>query len=111
MLDKNDLQALDKLIAKRIREEIEAEGKNTREELKSDILQSRIRIQQDIRDLTDRLKNLEIRVNNLEKETKKGFQKVNKRFTELFNFLDKDQLRITNRVERIEEHLNLSSLS
>lgn len=107
MLTKTDLQAIDKMFSKRVREEIEAEGKNIRDELKSDILNSRIRIQQEIRDLADRIKNLEIRVNNLEKDTKKNFQALNKRFTELFNFLDKDQLRTSKWVERIEEHLNL----
>lgn len=96
MLTKTDLQLIDKLFSKRIREEIEAEGRNTRDELKSDILSSRIRVQQEIRELADRIKNLEIRTSSLEKDIKKNFQKLNKRFTDLFDFLD------------IEEHLNLS---
>lgn len=83
MLTKTDLQAIDKLFSKRIREEIEAEGRNIRDELKSDILSSRIRVQQEIRDLADRIKNLEIRTNGLEKDITKSFQKLNKRFTEL----------------------------
>ena len=111
MLTKTDLQAIDRMFSKRVREEIEAEGKNIRDDLKSDIFSSRIRIQQEIRDLADRIKNLEIRVNNLNKDTQKGFQKLNKRFTDLFDFLDKDQLRTLKRVERIEEHLHLEPLS
>lgn len=111
MLTKTDLQAIDKMFSKRVREEIEAEGKNIKDELKSDILNSRIRIQQEIRDLADRIKNLEIRLNNSEKDTKKNFLALNKRFTELFNFLDKDQLRTSKRVERIEEHLNLEPVN
>ena len=111
MLTKSDLQAIDKLITGRIREEVEAEGRNIRDELKGDIQESRIRIQQEIRDLSDRIKNIEIRINNFEKNSQKEFQKLNKRFTDLFNFLDKDQLRTLKRVERIEEHLNLPPLT
>lgn len=110
MLTRTDLQSIDKLVSKRIREEIEAEGRNIRDELKSDIISSRIRIQQEIRDLADRIKNLEIRTNSLEKDIKKDFQKLNKRFTDLFDFLDKDQLKTSKRVERIEQHLNLSTI-
>lgn len=107
MLTKTDLQAIDKLLGKRVREEIEAEGKNTRDDLKSDIINFRIRIQQEIRELADRIKNLEIHMNNFEKDNKKEFLKLNKRFTDLFDFLGKDQLKTLKRVERIEEHLNL----
>ena len=111
MLTKTDLRAIDKLVSKRIREEVEAEGKNTRDELKGDVISSRIRIQQEIGDLADRIKNLEIRVNNSDIDSKKGFQKLDKRFTDLFDFLDKDQLRTSRRVERIEKHLKLPPLS
>ncbi|HEY5601417.1 MAG TPA: hypothetical protein VIK81_05035 [Patescibacteria group bacterium] len=78
MLTKNDLLAIDKLMTKRIREEVEAEGRNVRDEVKGNLQESRIRILQDIRDLSDRIKNLEIRVNYLSKESKKEFQKLNK---------------------------------
>ena len=111
MLTKSDLQAIDKLVSKRIREEVEAEGKNTRDEVKSDVITSRMRIGQQIRELADRIKNLEIRVNTTDKNSKKGFQKLDKRFTDLFDFLDKDQLKTSRRVERIEKHLKLPPLS
>ena len=73
MLTKVDLQSIDKLVSKRIREEVEAEGRNTRDELKSDLITSRMRIQQEIGDLADRIKNLEIRVNNSSTDSKKGW--------------------------------------
>ena len=111
MLTKGDLTAIDKLVSKRIREEVETEGKNTRDELKSDVISSRMRLDMRIGELADRIKNLEIRVNNEGKNSKKGFQKLDKRFTELFDFLDKDQLKTANRVERIEKHLKLPPLS
>lgn len=107
MLTKGDLSAIDKLVSKRIREEVEAEGKNTRDELRSDVITARMRLDQQIRELTDRIKNLEIRVNNADKNSTKGFLKIDKRFTHLFDFLDKDQLKTTKRVKRIEEHLKL----
>ena len=107
MLTKADLSAIDKLVTKRIREEVEAEGKNTRDELKSDLITARMRLDQQIRELADRIKNLEIRVNNADKNSEKGFKKLDKRFTDLFDFLDKDQLKTTKRVERIEKHLKL----
>ena len=105
MLTKTDLKQMQKLL----REEAEAEGRNIRNELQSDIRESRVRIQQDIRELSDRMKHLEIRVNNAEKETKKGFQKINNRLTELFDFLDKDLMKTSKRVERIEKHLGLET--
>lgn len=111
MLTKTDLQAIDKLVSKRVREEIEAEGKNIRDELRSEILNSRIRIQQEIRELADRNKNLEISLDNLEKDNKKEFQKLNKGFTDLFDFLDKDLMKTSKKVERIEKHLHLESVS
>ena len=109
MLTKGDLSAIDKVVAKRVREEVEAEGKNTRDELKSDVITARMRLDQRIGELADRIKNLEISVNNSDKNSKKGFQKLDKRFTGLFDFLDKDQLKTAKRVKRIEEHLKLPS--
>lgn len=111
MLTKTDLQALDKLITKRVREEIEAEGKNIRDELGGDVREARVRIQQEIGDLADRIKNLEIRINNADINNNKEFKKLNKRLTELFNFLDKELMRTLKRVKRIEEHLNLDPIS
>lgn len=111
MLTKSDLQAIDKLISKRVREEIEAEGNNIKDQLRTDIINFRFRIQQEIRGLADRNKNLEIGVSNLEKNNKKEFQKLNKCFTDLFDFLDKDQLRTLKKVERIEKHLHLEPAS
>ena len=105
MLTKSDLSAIDKLVSKRIREEVEAEGKNTRDELKSDVITSRMRLDQQIRELAGRIKNLEIRVNKADKNSEKGFKKLDKRFTDLFDFLDKDQLKTAKRVEKIEKHL------
>ncbi|MEK7113007.1 MAG: hypothetical protein AAB875_06875 [Patescibacteria group bacterium] len=111
MLTKTDLSEIQKIITvtakKIVREEIEAEGKNTRDELKGDLITSRMRIQQEIRDLADRIKNLEIRVNNSANNSNKGFKNLDKRFTRLFDFLDKDQLKTAKRVERIEVHLKL----
>ena len=52
-------------IRKVIREEVENETKTLKRELRSDILISRMRIQNDIDDLVNRMKNLEIQVRKL----------------------------------------------
>lgn len=110
MLTKGDLSAIDKLVSKRIRDEVEAEGKNTRDELKGDVITARMRLDRLISELADRIKNLEIRVNNSANNSNKGFRKLDKSFTHLFDFLDKDQLKTAKRVDRIEKHLKLPPL-
>lgn len=111
MLTKSDIAIMEKVVKKVVRAEIEAEGRNIRDELRSDIIESRVRIQQEIRDLADRVKNLEVRVNTAEKNNKKEFQKLNKKLIKLFDFLDRDQIKVTKRVEKIEQNLKLSTLS
>jgi len=56
MLTKGDLQAIKKIA----REEIEAEGENTRNDLQGEIKLARIEVQKDLRDFANRLKNVEI---------------------------------------------------
>lgn len=103
MLTKTDLKEIKKVV----REEVEAEGKNIRDEVGDSVRESRIRVQQDIRELSDRIKNLEIRVNSMEQGMKKEFEKVRKEVKNSVNFLDKDYVKLRKRVETIEKHLNL----
>lgn len=67
MLTKTDLSQLRKLV----REEIEAEAKNSRTEVNAEIKLAGIRTVQELRETNDRLKNLEIRLARMEKDTKK----------------------------------------
>ena len=101
MLTKTDLQAIKKVI----RSEVETEGKNTKDKISEEIRTARMRIQIDIKDLQDRVKNLEVRVNDMEKEIRKEFIKTRKEISLSVDFLDKDYLRLKQKVEKIEKRV------
>ena len=65
MLTKTDLQQIDNIVKKRVREEIEQEVQNAKEELQADIKMSQIRIMEEINNVKDRLKNLEMKLPDL----------------------------------------------
>jgi len=92
MLTKTDLNQIRKVV----REEVEGESKSLKEELQGEIKLVRIEIQKDIRALTNRIKNLEIVTNKIQKDIKS-----------IINFFDKEFLRLRKRVEKVEEHLNI----
>lgn len=97
MLTKTDLTQIRKVV----REEIGNETQTLKDELQADISMARIRVQNDINELKDRIKNLEIRVTKMHKELKNEIKLV-------ANFLDKENVKAIKRVERIEEYLKLS---
>lgn len=88
------------IIRKILREEIESEAENITSKLQSEMKMFRIEIQSDIRDLTDRIKNLEIVARNLQKDIKKQTSLV----LSLDNFF-------APRIKRLEEKANLPTLS
>jgi len=94
MLTKTDLLQIRKII----REEIEAESKPLQEDLRGEIKLSRIEIQKDIRALKNKIKDLEISNNKIQKDIKK-----------IVGFFDEEYLQVRKRVERLENHLNLPS--
>lgn len=98
MLTKSDLSQIRKII----REEVENEVNATKDELQSDIIMSRMRIQQDINELTDRTKNLEIRITKMHRDLKNEVKMVS-------HFLDKENMETVKRVEKIEDHLGLTN--
>lgn len=104
MLTKTDLKEIQKIVGdttkKTVREEIEAEIEVLKDELQADIKMSQIRIQSDLRGLADRIKNLEIQVRKMRKDIKTTS-----------DFLDKEGLRLSKRVDRIEKHLGLEQLT
>lgn len=100
MLTKTDLQAIDRIVKKRVREEIEVEIQNVKNDLQADIKMSQIRILGEINNIKDRLKNVEIKINKIQKDLKYAV-----------NFLDKEFLNTQKRVERTEKHLGLEPLS
>lgn len=95
MLTKADLSNIRKII----REEVESESVNVKEELVAEIKLSRMELQKEIRALAERVKNLEIGVRKIQKDVKT-----------VINFFDKEYLNLRKRVEVIEEHLRLSSI-
>ena len=74
MLTKIDLSQIKKVV----REEVEAEGKNIRDGIESEVRMSRMRLQSDVSDLGDRLKNIEIRATSLEKGNKEILKHIRK---------------------------------
>jgi len=96
MLTKTDLSQIRKVI----REEVETESQNIKDEIQADIKMSLVRISGELHRIQDRLKNVEIKINKIQKDLKYAV-----------NFLDKESLKIQKRVERIEKHLKLEPLS
>ena len=93
MLAETDLLQIKKIA----RGEIEAEAKSLQEDLRGEIKLARIEIQKDIRDLKGKIKDLEIASNKIQKDIKK-----------VFGFFDEEYLQVRKRVERLENHLDLS---
>ncbi|MBI2036520.1 hypothetical protein HYT17_02735 [Candidatus Microgenomates bacterium] len=97
MLTKTDLSQIRKII----REEVENEAQSIKDELRSEIKMSMIRTHSEIKDLKDKVKNLEIRITRMHNELKKEIRIV-------ADFLDRDHLRLQKRVQIIEHHIGIS---
>ena len=96
MLTKADLKEIRKIV----REEVEAEVENVKVELQAEMKMNLVRTLTEIREAKDRLKNVEIKINKIQKDLKYSI-----------NFLDKFGLKTQSRVDRIEKHLGLEPLS
>ena len=105
MLTKTDLSQFRKII----REEIENETKALKDELGSDITMVRMRLQGDINDLKNRIKNLEIGTTNLESKITKMHKELKSEIKLIANVLDKENLKTLKRVQKIETHLGLAT--
>jgi|WetSurSiteA1Bulk_404760.scaffolds.fasta_scaffold450690_1 hypothetical protein len=103
MLTKDDFKEIRKIV----REEVSVET----DDLKEDVKSGQMRVRMDIGKLDDRIKNLEIRIGNLEKNTEKGFKKTHQKFDDLIDFLDVEHLKNLKKIERIETHLGFTPTS
>lgn len=127
MLTKTDLSQIRKII----REEVEAEVKDSTQTLGTTIRESRMKVQYDINQLDDRIKNVEIRLDNSDKNTqtvvsqldkisgkinsmekdmknvKKTLGYVKKTTEILVDRTDREETSLGKRIKRIEGHLNL----
>jgi len=106
MLTKKDLDQLRKSLQddtrKIIREEVENEAQAIKDELGAEITSSRMRVQNDIEEVKDRVKNVEIRVTKMHKDLKAEIKMVS-------HMLDKDNIQTAKKVKQIEQHLGISS--
>ena len=106
MLTKGDVSQIRKVV----REEVEAEVGNAKEELDSEIRTSRVRVQTDIYTLGNKIKNVEIRTMNLEKSNQQILNNIKilrKDIKGTINIADHGLLKLEKRVGTIEEHLNI----
>lgn len=72
MLTKTDLSQIRKVV----REEVENEAQSIKDELRSEIKMSMIRTHSEIKELKDKIKNLEIRITRMHDELKKEIRIV-----------------------------------
>ena len=92
MLTKDDLKKLKEIV----REEIEAEGENLKNEINGTVSMSGIKIRSELKEVKTRLKNVEVGVKKLQKDLKT-----------VSDTLDKDIIKTQKRVNRVERHLHL----
>lgn len=100
MLTKADL----KQIRAVVREEVEAEVKSVRSEIKF----STIRLETRFDEVEDRLKDVEINLNKVEKdlkEIKSEVRFIREALNATISHFEKDNIKFKKRVERIEDHL------
>lgn len=105
MLTKQDLTQIRTVV----REEVENEVKAAKEDLGADIIMARIRVQNDIEELKNRMKNVEIRFTGLETKITKMHKDLKNEIKMVVEFLDKDNMKTVKRVMRIESHLGLAN--
>ena len=98
MLTKTDLSQIEKLVRKVVREEVESEVGNAKEELGSDLRLTKIA-------LTNRIYDVESRVKNSEISIKREIKKLQIILDHMDNFLDAEVMADRKRVDNIEKHL------
>ncbi len=108
MLTNDDFSKFKKLI----REEVEAEGKNTREELGSEILRTKMELSNQVSALGSRVKNVEIATNNLQKDVtivKKDVKRLQKDVDGVIYMTNNGSLAVQKRIRTIEGTLKIPS--
>lgn len=113
MLTKDDL----KQIRGVMREEIETEGRNIRDDVESKLFETKVRVVTEVSELSNRVKNLEIRTNSLDTKVTNGFKKIanslnriQKDVTNTRNFLDNRDIANEKRIKVIERKLQIQTV-
>lgn len=112
MLTDTDIKVLEKSIRKIVREEVTNESEDLKSRLESELKSSRMRIQIDIRELTDRLKNSEIRLTKLEKinqEILKNVKKIRKDLDTNIILSDRWVIYLDKRIRVVESDLKIKT--
>lgn len=110
MLTSQDIKLLEKSTRKIVREEVETEGKTIRDDLRSEILGTKMELSNNISSLGSRLKNLEIATDNLQKDVttvKKDVKKLKKDVGGVINMADKGLIAVQKRLKVTEKQLGL----
>lgn len=110
MLTKTDLDQLEKVVRKIVREEVEAESKNIKDDLEHEIKTANLHIRRSMQELEDRMKNLEIRMLSSENEIKglrKDVRKLQKDVSVAIDVFNVEDTSLAKRVSKIEDHLSL----
>ena len=106
MLTKSDLSQIRKII----REEVETEVSDAKKTLESLIRISKLEIKSSINDVDDRLKNVEIGVDMLEKDmknVKKDLKYLKQTANLIIKNYEEEDIKLQKKVTRIEEHLRI----
>lgn len=107
MLTKQDLNQIEKLVRKVVREEVEVESRSTREDLQSEIKLARMELSLRLDKIDDKIKNLEIRLSQFQTDTEKTLKRIASNFFTLS--FDGDRAKLQKRVMRIESHLGFAN--
>lgn len=106
MLTKSDLNQIRKVI----RQEVKVEVKDSTQTLGSQIRISRMQVQANIGELDDRMKNVEIRLDDVGsqvKKTQKDVSQIKRNQDTMLDLLDREQMQQRKRIIRLEEHTGL----
>ena len=106
MLTKTDLDQIRKVIS----QEVKVEVKDSTQTLESQIRLSRMQVQGSIGEVDDRIKNVEIKLDDVAnnvKKTQKDISQIKRDQGMMLNLLDKEQMQQRERIVRLEEHVGL----
>jgi len=106
MLTKNDLNQIRKVI----RQEVKVEVKDSTQTLGSQIRISRMQVQAGIGELDDKMKNVEIRLDDVGsqvKKTQKDVSQIKRNQDTMLDLLDREQMEQRKRIIRLKEHAGL----
>ena len=106
MLTKNDLDQIRKVI----RQEVKVEVKDSTQTLGSQVRLSRMQVQANIGELDDRIKNVEIKFDDVAinvKKIQKDVVLLKRDQGTILDLLDKEQMQQRKRIIRLEEEVGL----